>query len=72
MRGFSKKIERDQTIVFVKQDSYGYRNNQLILKIWKVAYTQENYNKVKDYSGIIVIQANCIDKSAKEIYELYK
>lgn len=42
------------------------------LECGKEAYTQENYNKVKDYFGVIVIQTNCVDKDAKEIYELYK
>lgn len=35
-------------------------------------YTEENYIKVKDFFGVIVLQTNCIDKSAQEIFELYK
>ena len=35
-------------------------------------YTQESYEKVKDFFGVIVIETNILDKSVKEIFELYK
>lgn len=35
-------------------------------------YTQNNYEKVKDFFGVIVLQSNCLDKGAEEIYSLYK
>ena len=35
-------------------------------------YTMENYEKLKDTFGLIVLQTNIPNKSEKEIYELYK
>lgn len=35
-------------------------------------YTKEKFMKVKDFFGIIVLETNCMDKSAEEIFSLYK
>lgn len=42
------------------------------LEIGKGKYTKEEYERIKDYFGVIVLETNNIEKSAKEIYELYK
>lgn len=36
------------------------------------SYTQENFNKLKDFMGVIVLQTSLTDKTPQEIYELYK
>lgn len=36
------------------------------------SYTQEGFDKLKDFMGVIVLQTSIIDKTPKEIYELYK
>lgn len=36
------------------------------------AYTQEKYLKMKDFMGVTVLQTSLLQKSAQEIYELYK
>ena len=35
-------------------------------------YTQESYEKVKDYFGVIVLETNIMNMPAKEIFSLYK
>lgn len=35
-------------------------------------FSQEEFEKVKDYFGLIVLETNCMDKSIEEIYCLYK
>ena len=36
------------------------------------SYTQEAFEKAKDYMGVIVLQTSILDKSPQEIYTLYK
>jgi transposase len=36
------------------------------------AYTQEGFDKLKDFMGVIVLQTSIMGKSPQEIYEIYK
>lgn len=36
------------------------------------SYTQARFDKLKDFMGVIVMQTSILDKSAQEIYALYK
>lgn len=36
------------------------------------SYTKEGFERAKDFMGVIVLQTSLKDKSAREIYELYK
>ncbi|MDW7657627.1 MAG: transposase [Bacillota bacterium] len=36
------------------------------------AYTQEGFDKLKDFMGVIVLQTSIMGKTPQEIYELYK
>lgn len=35
-------------------------------------YTEENFMKIKEFFGVIALETNCMDKSAEEIFTLYK
>lgn len=36
------------------------------------AYTQEGFDKLKDFMGVIVLQTSIVGKTPQEIYEIYK
>lgn len=71
-----KKMQLDKnTKIFIyrdlsqsAKDSADYLKN---IELNPEKYTIEKYNEVKDFFGVLVIQTN-LDKSSKEIYELYK
>lgn len=66
-----KMISRKKVIFYRDLSIAALESTDYLSKINNETYTFENYNKFKNTFGTIVLESN-LDKSAEEIYKLYK